>query len=99
MNTATDTTDTYGEIIEIVIDAGFEPADYDERPADLDWVATYGFDAYRLEADGSVTVVRYVDSDDRIDLVNSSRNYVINGDISFPTSARGLGWFASVVAA
>lgn len=97
--TARPTDDIYDEIIEIVMNAGFVPSDFcDDRPTDLAWIPGYGFDAYRVDGDGSVTMVRFVAADERIDVVNSTRNYLINGEISFPATDRGIAWFAAVVA-
>lgn len=101
-------TDTDIQVIEILADAGFVPADDTEYLADeygvtgitAETVAYYtgrGWDCVRFEQDGMVTFARTVDDDERVDLMVTTGSGVIDGELSFPTSARGFGWLASVV--
>jgi hypothetical protein len=108
MNTATATTDLTAEVTELIMDAGFCPLeaadvltaewDIDARQAGvLGYFAERGWDAFRLEPKGEVWATLVSWSDEGVELLAIDRNGVSEGDLRFPLSTRGLGWFASVV--
>lgn len=85
-------------VVASFVAGGFrQVGDVAELPADLAWMPGYGFDCWRPEDDGTVTAVRFVDGDERVVLVNSTRNYLINAEVSYPMSDRGLAWLAAAV--
>lgn len=96
------TIDLDDTILTAIIAAGFEPTDSNDDE-DLEWMERYRWDAFmpldthtdRPSHERHVAIVRW--GADGIDLTVSTRNYVIDAEVHFSCTARGVALFVAAL--
>ena len=86
-------------LTDAMIEAGFQPADATEEMADdYEWIEDDGYYAFRLESNGSVTLVS--DSDRTLKLTNVTVQrwtITINTEARFDATREGAQWFVAAL--